>query len=179
MSEKYTDILIHIRDWIKEIAAYPVEATLGDGSFFFGHLNLDEQQLLQAEFEPAEYGRLLHQALFAGSIGQAFERARGMAGQQSEGRLRLRLWLDSRATKLHSLKWERLYQPHQDEPIPLSITTQTPFSRYTGLGIAEPRPVDERPVQLLFAIANPTDLEAEYKLAPIDVEREVETLRQA
>jgi hypothetical protein len=58
--------------------------------------------------------------------------------------------------------------------VPLDTSTLTPFSRFTGLEIAEPDPVRERPVRLLVAISNPKDLPS--GLSAIEVEREVENL---
>ena len=51
MTETYTDLLIHIRNQPDEGSPYPVEASLSDGSFFFGHLHLTEEALNQAELQ--------------------------------------------------------------------------------------------------------------------------------
>ena len=182
MSKEYTDLLIRVFDRPDQLAAYPVEATLGDGSFFPSHLRLDLDALLRANLDPKEYGHLLCEALFAGPVGRAYDRARGQAQSLTGGCLRLRLWLDDNAPELHALPWERLYHYHDEGMVPLSVTELTPFSRYTGLGIAEPQPLEldesEGKLRVLFAISNPRNLE-EYRLAPINVEGEVMALRQA
>jgi len=181
MSDEYTDILIHIRRWDENAGAYPVEAELDDGSFFYGgELRLDQQArqaLLAIELDPEKYGLELFQALFSEPIRRAYDKATGRAEAQTEGRLRVRLWIDDQAAELHALPWERLYHVHKGQPIPLATSTLTPFSRYTGLECPEPKPVTERPVRLLIAISNPRDLPR--GTSPLDVEREVENLRQA
>lgn len=181
MAETYTDLLIHIRNRPDEDSPYPVEASLSDGSFFFGHLHLSEEALSQAELQADfdGYGRSLFEALLAGPIGRAYDLAAGMARDESGGQLRVRLWLDKDATRLQAIKWERIAHYYNGQLLPLSTTGETPFSRYTGLGIAEPRPIRQRPLKVLVAIANPSDLKSSYGLEPIDVAREVKSLRQA
>jgi len=180
MSETYTDLLIHIRGRVGGNDPYPVEATLSDGSFFVGQATLDHQELLAAESDQEQYGQLLFQALLAGgSIGRAYDLASGIARQASQRRLRVRLWLDRRAGELQTIRWERLQHYHMGGPIPVSITSDTPFSRYTGLGISEPQPTESRPLRMLLAIANPSDLESGYGLKAVDPDKEVVNLRPA
>ena len=177
MSDEYADILIRIGAWDEAAGTYPVEATLDDGGRFLGgELRLDQEKLLAAELDATEYGLELFYALFCGPIRRAYDKITGRAEAETEGRLRVRLWIDDGAAELHALLWERLYHIHKGKPAPLAISTLTPFSRYTGLEIAEPRPVSERPVRLFFAIANPRNLPP--GLSPIDVEQEVENLHQ-
>jgi HEAT repeat protein len=178
MIDRHTGILIRILPWDRDSGAYPVEATLDDGSFFSGgELRLDEQALLAAELDPQEYGLELFYALFCGPVRRAYDKATGRAEAQTEGRLRVRLWIDDAAAELHALPWERLYHMHKGQPVPLATSALTPFSRYTGLEIPEPQPVTTRPFCLLIAISNPRDLPS--GLSPIDVEEEVKNLRQA
>jgi hypothetical protein len=182
MPENYTDLLIHIRYKPEGEDGYPVEATLSDGSFFSGRINLNSQALREAEINIAweQYGQLLYEALLAGgTISRAYDLASGLARQQSDGRLRVRLWLDSRASELQQIRWELLQHHFKDGLVPLSTTGLTPFSRYTALGIAEPQPIKGRPVRVLVAIANPSDLKSKYELEPVDVEAEVKHLCQA
>ncbi len=180
MSESYTDLLIHIRGQVGATGAYPVEATLSDGSFFVGQVTLKHEALLMAELDQEQYGQLLFEALLAGGpIGRAYDLARGMATSNSQGRLRVRLWLDSRAGELHAVRWECLLHYHGEGLIPISITWDTPFSRYTGLGIAEPHAVDARPLKMLLAIANPSNLQSDYGLAEVKADEEVINLRPA
>ncbi len=182
MVESYTDLLIHIRYKPEGEEGYPAEATLSDGSFFSGRISLNGQALREAEINIAweRYGQLLYEALLAGgTISRAYDLASGLARQQSGGRLRVRLWLDSRASDLQQIRWEVLQHHFKDGLVPLSTTGLTPFSRYTALGIAEPQPIMGRPVRVLVAIANPSDLNSKYELEPVDVEAEVKHLCQA
>jgi len=178
MSDEYTDILIRIRRWDEDAEAYPVEAELDDGSFFYGgQLRLDRQALLTVELDPEKYGLELFHALFSEPIRRAYDKATGRAEARTEGRLRVRLWIDDDATELHALPWERLYHMHRGQLVPLATSALTPVSRYTGLEIPEPQPITARPIRLLIAISNPRDLPP--GLIPLDVEREIENLRQA
>jgi hypothetical protein len=179
MSDEHTGILIHIRRWDEDTGVYPVEAELDDGSFFYGgELRLDQQALLAAELDAEEYGLELFHALLSEPIRRAYDKATGRAEARTGGRLRVRLWIDDQAAELHALPWERLYHVHKGQPVPMATSALTPFSRYTGLEIAEPQPVTERPLRFLIAISNPRNLE-DLGLSPIEVEREVENLRQA
>ncbi|MSR84794.1 MAG: tetratricopeptide repeat protein, partial [Candidatus Latescibacteria bacterium] len=178
MPDMYTDILIHI-EAAKENGAYGVSADLDDGSHFAGELRLDRQRLLLAQLDGEGYGLDLFDALIAGPIRRAYDKVTGRAEAEAEGRVRVRLWIDERAAELHALPWERLYHMHKGQPLPLAVSTLTPFSRFTALEAAEGLPVAERPIRMLFAIANPTDLKTQYNLAAIDVEAEVENLHQA
>lgn len=178
MPDEYSDILIRIGAWDDEAGAYPVEATLDDGSFFGdGEMRLDRQALLLADLDPQKYGLELFDALFSGPIRHAYDKATGRAEAQTGGRLRVRLWIDDDAAELHALPWERLYHIHHGQPVPLAASALTPFSRYTGLEIPEPQPIAARPIRLLIAISNPCDLPR--GLSPIEVEREVKNLHQA
>jgi HEAT repeat protein len=175
---EFVDIQIRIRALNEATGAYPVEASLDDGSHFgYGELRLDRQALLEAALDPKEYGLGLFYALFSGSIRRAYDQSTGRAQAETEGRLRVRLWIDSDATELHALSWERMVHLHKGQPVPLSTSALTPFSRYTGLEIPDPQPITDRPIRFLFAIANPNNLPASLK--PIPVEEEVASLRQA
>ncbi len=104
-------------------------------------------------------GRALFAALFADAVlRDAWAEARGRSPQR-----RVRLWLDANAPRLHALPWECLAS---DEGM-LAAHANTPFSRY----LASVRPwgaaITERPIRVLAAIANPSDL-ADYNLAPLD-----------
>jgi hypothetical protein len=178
MPDEYTCIQIRIRRQDEGSEVYTVEAELDDGSFFHGsELRLDRQALLVADRDPEEYGLELFYALFSGPVRRAYDLATGRAEAKTEGRLRVRLWIDDSAAELHALPWERLYHMHRGQTLPLSTSKLTPFSRYTGLPIPDPQPITMRPIRMLVAISNPRDLPP--GLSPIDVEREIENLRQA
>ena len=175
---EYADILIRIHSLDEHSGAYPVEAVLEDGSRFLdGELRLDRPKLLAESFDAEAYGLDLFYALFAGSIRRAYDKATSLAQANTDGRVRVRLWIDDDAAELHGIPWERLYHIHRGEAIPLTTSTLTPFSRYTGLEMADPEPVTGRPIRVLFAIANPEGLPPGF--AALDVEAEVEIIRQA
>ncbi|MEJ2212420.1 MAG: CHAT domain-containing protein, partial [Anaerolineae bacterium] len=177
MEQSFTDLLIRIRKGSR--VTYPVEAWLGDGSFYEGELRLTSalrRDLLIKDFEPLAYGEMLFEHLFDGDIATAYDVATGLARQRSERRLRLRLLLDEGApAELHAIKWERLadLQGH-----PLGIDGNTPLSRYTALRRPEPGPLDEAVVRLLFVVSSPNNL-ANLDLAPLDVEAELDRLLDA
>ncbi|MBN2007676.1 MAG: CHAT domain-containing protein [Anaerolineae bacterium] len=172
----YSDILVRIFAKNETEDYYPIEAILSDGSHFTGgELHLDAQAL-EAEAEIQIYGLNLFYALFSGKIRAAYDVATGLAAAKTGSRLRFRLWIDAGAPELHMLAWERLCQ--QAQP-PLATLSTMPFSRYFGLEAAEPEPAAQWPRQMVFAIANPSDLEEKLSLAPIQVEQEIRSLLEA
>lgn len=177
MDKAFTDILIYI-DSKNEDGSYPVHAELDDGSKYRnGSMQLDMNQLLASELDPEAYGHELFYALFSGPIRRAYDKATGRAEVETDGRVRVRLWIDEGAAELHALPWERLYHTHRGQEVALSTSTLTPFSRYFALEIAESKPIASAPLQLLFAISNPSNLPPE--LAPVQVEQEVRSLHTA
>ncbi len=172
----YSDVLVRIFAKNETEDYYPIEATLNDGSHFSGgELRLDMQTLAE-DAATQEYGLDLFYTLFSGKMRAAYDVAVGMATEKTGGRLRFRLWIDAGAPELHALVWEQLCQQTQ---APLATLSTTPFSRYFGLETAEPEPAAQWPRQMLFAIANPSDLEEKLSLAPIQVEREVRNVLEA
>jgi hypothetical protein len=154
----HTDLLIRIGTYNQTAEAYPVEARLGDGSFFLGgQLALDQEKLLQTLNSPHEYGSYLTDALFTEQINRAYQNAKVLAGEQ--GRIRIRLWIDSGAVELHAIRWERLLLPDQKEPVSLTTAGHISFSRYIDLQMAEARPLTAQPIKMLVAVANPANLE--------------------
>jgi CHAT domain-containing protein len=176
VAERYQDLLIRLRGAGSD-GSYPVESEAGDGSRARGELRLDVQALLGANLDPQAYGTHLFEALFAGDLRQAYGKALGTAGSESGGRLRTRLWIEPEAAELHAVHWERLYHAPQGQAIPLATSALNPFSRYTALDVRDPAPVATRPIRLLFAVSNPTDLPA--GLRPVDVDAEVRVLLES
>jgi tetratricopeptide (TPR) repeat protein len=179
MFDEYTTIMIRIHPKDEGTGLYPVEATLDDGSVYTGgHLRIQQElrQVAQPD-DPQAYGLLLFNALFDDDIRQAYDKVTARAEAEAEGRVRMRLWIDDRAADLQALPWERLYHIPRGQPIPLSTSTLTPFSRFTPMQHGEPRAISQLPFRLLYAVANPSNLDP--KLQPVDVEGEVGTLRQA
>ena len=107
MAEEYASIQIRIHRWDEAMDAYPVEATLDDGSSFKGQLGVDRQALLEAELDPEEYGLELFDTLVSGRIRRAYDKITGRAESETEGRVRVRLWIDEGAAELHAIPWER------------------------------------------------------------------------
>jgi hypothetical protein len=175
MTTKSTDILIRIYPLDKAQGYYPVEAEIDDGSRFDdGQLRLSLQDLLQYETDPEAYGLALFQALFTGEMLRAYERATAIAETESNGSLRVRLWVDEDAVELHAVPWERMYHIHKGTPVPLGASALTPFSRYTSLETSEPEPITEEPLRMLLAVSNPENLPG--NLASVDVANEVENI---
>jgi hypothetical protein len=171
------DVLIRIRGRASAAAGYPVEAQLADGSRHEGTpLVLDRGALLAAESDPdaSRYGRLLFEALCTGPVGVALRTAIEGAGDDGA---RIRLEIDPAAPELEAIRWERLYRERRGTWVPASTAGDTPFSRYRALPTAEPRAIATRPVRILLAVSNPTNLPG--GLQPIEVAEEIETLRQA
>ena len=178
MPTKTVSIQIRIFGFDNSRQAYPVEAALDDGRKFEGELRLNKEALLALHLNAQAYGLMLFDALFAGPIRDAYLLALGRAAERSEGQLRVQLWLDNAATALHhQIAWERLYDTHTGRPLPMAASAATPFSRYIGLPSPEPEPVDERPVRILVAIANPKQLPE--GLSPIQVADEIQNLCNA
>jgi len=127
------------------------------------------------EGDPAVYGRVLTEQLFAAPpLRSAFAQARATA-ETLELPLRLRLSIGPSAPELHALRWETLHDPEADRP--LLTDERLRFSRY--LGAADWRPVALRPrgeLRAVVAAANPADLPS-YGLAPIDAPGEVARAR--
>lgn len=135
--------------------------------------------MLAAEQNNEKYGREWFDALLSEPIRRAYNVARGRAQVQSNNCLRVRLWIDPNAPELHAVPWERIYHFHDGHFLPLSATTNTPFSRYTRLERAEPTPISERPIRMLVVIANPKNVTERFNLVRVPVEQELENLRLA
>ncbi len=179
MSRAYTEIEIHIQQAQPGTEVYPVEARLDDGAPFSGRMRLDRTALLELEHEgeDAAYGLALFKTLFSGDIGRAYNEVVGRAQATSEGRVRVRLWIDRQAAELHDIRWERLTHRPTEQAIVLSAGAKTPFSRYLGVALPSAPPVAERPLRILIAIANPQNLPP--GLHALDVEQEIENLHRA
>lgn len=178
MADRSGNLLIRIHGKDSASGVYPVEAQLDDGSVFSGgSLSIDAAQLKAIEDDPREYGLRLSRSLFSGSIRSAYDKATGTADAKTEGRLRVRLWIDDQAPELNALKWERLLLEREGQTVPLASSVNTPFSRYTGLAIAQPAPVSDRPLRFLLVVSNPLGLPA--GMVEIDVEREIQAMAAA
>jgi hypothetical protein len=139
-------------------------------------VELDPGQLEAQQSDPAEYGQVLSQKLFAApALQAAFLKVRA-AVDALDSPLRLRLFVGPSAPELHTLRWETLRHPAEDRP--LLTDERLFFSRYLSVG--DWRPVRLRPraaLRALVAIANPANL-GEYKFAAVDAAGELERARQ-
>jgi hypothetical protein len=177
MAESYTGIRIDVGRRGAG-GAYPVRAELDDGSVFDGgELRVNMTDLLVAVLDPKEYGLDLFDALFHGPIRRAYDKVTGRAEAETGGGVRVRLLIDDSAAELHAVPWERIYHIHHGDEVALAASVLTPFSRNTWLERGEAEAVTERPLRLLFALANPTNLP--LYLPALEVEREVAYVHEA
>lgn len=137
----------------------------------------DPVQLQMLALDPAAYGTLLGANLFGdANVKTAFEKARANA-QAQDASLRLRLFIDSAAPELHALRWETLRDPQDGSS--LVTSERILFTRY--LASQDYRRVQLKPqsdLRALVFVANPKNL-AEYSLAPVDVNGELERAKSA
>ncbi|MEO8378081.1 MAG: CHAT domain-containing protein [Acidobacteriota bacterium] len=143
-------------------------------------LAFDFAALNEAKGDPAQYGRLLTHQLFAegGELRLELRGAIEAAAARDDRAVRFRLSLSQSAPRLHSLRWETLRDP-EDDQASLLTNENIVFSRhvYTSRGKALR---GEKPAQLkaLVAVAAPADLAVMKKsgyppLAPIEYAAEV------
>jgi len=174
----YADLEIRIvaRDSLKDTEGYRVELTLDQGQEFGpGFARKDGLTAFDktgAETKQA-YGERLFETLFADAkIKSGWDRARGLSPRR-----RIRLRIDPELTELHPIQWELLRAPG-DDSAQLSLQAATPFSRYLPQEWQPGTAVLERPIKVLVAIANPSDL-ADWKLQSVDAKTEYESLLAA
>ena len=171
-----------------DLQGYLVDFRYSDGDpFSQTEVRLDAGQSAQAVFDLAEladlfdagdlpaYSKMLSDAFFQSeALRMAFAQALASAGQAGVS-LRLRLNIHASATELNILRWETLLNPQSGTYF--ATDQNTYFSRYLAS-------MDWRPVRLrargelkaLAMVAAPKGLEA-YKLASVDKNAEVETIR--
>lgn len=169
----YTDLEIRILE--KQELGYPVEITFnGDQEFPRGFLNATAQPRLDST-SPDESGSRLFQWLFAApELNAAWAQSRGRHPLR-----RVRLRIDATAPELHALPWELLRDPGDGSaPQTLAAMEATPFSRYLAGQWLPGGPILKRPIRILVAVANPSNL-ADFRLAPIDCDCEWNILREA
>ena len=170
----YTDLLIRIM--AKGDKGYPVELTLNGEGEQRGYL--DPSRLPWAPTaSPVKDGERLFEWLLADeALKLGWAKIRG-----EHPRCRLRFRIDAEARDLHAIPWELLRMAaigHSDQAHELAANMTTPFSRYLAGAQRHGSPVDERPLKILVAIANPQDL-AEWGLNPVEEEEEWGLLTQA
>lgn len=161
---------LEIRLFPLEPQGYPVELTLaGQQEFPRGYAPADLGDWTPGG-DPAADGQTLLDTLLSDAVLRvAWVEARGRAPQR-----RLRLRIDPAAAELHTLPWELLH----DDAVMLSASADTPFSRYLPIALPWGGPVEERPIRVLIAIANPADLDR-HGLPSLDVAQERQILEEA
>jgi hypothetical protein len=115
----------------------------------------------------------LWENLFNGPIHDAYVAATTAAASATEGRLRIRLWIDDDAPSLHAIVWECLVNKHNTPPQPISISAKQPVSRYLGIRQSVPEPVTTVPIRMLLVVSNPPDLD---NLPMLDIESELSNI---
>ena len=170
---------LEIGIYLREINAYTIELyyRLPDSDakslLCKGRVNIDLEKLAITPFMD-EYGQILTEAIFADpEIKDAFTKAQASA--QSLGLpLRVRLFIDPDAGKLHNVHWETLQDPLNGSPLTINDTL---FSRYlTSPDFRSIRWRSKGDLSALVVIANPSNL-SEYNLAAIDFQNELEHAR--
>jgi CHAT domain/SIR2-like domain len=156
---------------------YRVELTLDQAQEFPGFADLDGL----APWDPSgpetkdQYGeRIFERLLPPGDLRTAWDRIRG---QNPLRRIRLRI--DAQLPQLHRIQWELLRVPGAEPGADVSMLSSTPFSRYLAQDWQPGRAVLKRPIRVLVAVANPSDLEAAYRLEPVDGDAEFKLLQAA
>lgn len=152
----------------KQSNGYPVELILDQGQTLAGGYLSSELLPWQASNLPLEDGQRLFSYLFQDiNLRQAWAEIRGDHPQR-----RIRLHIDPHAPALHTIPWELLRDVSPGQaPQTLAADSNLPFSRYLP-GEHDPgKPISERPLKMLVAIADPSDLAAKG-FAPIDKENE-------
>jgi outer membrane protein assembly factor BamB len=160
---------LEIRIFGRKDQGYPVEITLGGQQEFCGNLLADVVPWVSSGI-PAVDGKRLFEALFAdSSLRSAWAEARGKSSRR-----RIRLRLDPAAIDLHLLPWELL----QEGQVMLSAHADTPLSRYLPISLPWGESIEARPIRVLVAISNPSDL-IKYDLPPANVALERQALQEA
>lgn len=180
---RYAELQIELRP--KEDHSYAVEILYKPPSSEAevrppgGVVHIDPEALLQTAHpavDPARYGQALTRCLFEDRhVHEAFVVARDSA-KLADVPLRLRLLIHAEAFELNRVRWETLRDP-KDDSLPLCADRNLFLSRYSLT--EDYRPVHlryESQLRALVMVANPSNLDPE-QVAPIDVEREVETAR--
>jgi tetratricopeptide (TPR) repeat protein len=116
-----------------------------------------------------EFGDALYRAVFDGEVEISFRRSLDQALASERG-LRIRLRIEG-APALAEIPWEYLYAEGLGRFVVMS--SDTPLVRYLDLPKGAAPLTVEPPLRVLVMVSSPSDLD------PLDVEREVELLRQA
>jgi hypothetical protein len=172
----YSDLEIRIsRD--RDPLRHRVELALDNGQEFAGSF------IVPPDLKPWDrhgeskdaYGEKLFNLLFSDATLKAgWNRIRGQSGLR-----RIRLRIDPGLAALHPIQWELLRDPDSRAPQEVSAATATPFSRYLPQDWQPGAAIRKRPIKVLVAVANPSDLTTKWNLQAITAQTEFELLLQA
>src|SRR5215468_1263616 len=169
----YADLEVRILK--KDTNGYPVEITFnGELEFPRGVLSPD-LPVLTAGAASGQDGVMLFHWLFSDdALKTAWANARGQRPQR-----RIRLRIDEGAPELQQIPWELLRDIGEGGvALDLAAGDATPFSRYIAGSWVPGSPILKRPIRMLVAIANPSNL-ADFGLAAIDPDAELKLLQDA
>lgn len=167
-SEAFVDIEIRISSL--RGAAFPVELILAGEQVFRGEMAAELDPAIVFPTDLAAAGEALFNALLTGALHRGWEQALGRSPRR-----RVRLNIDPAARDLHRLPWETLRTGGEW----LAAIASTPFSRYLPVERPWGRPDRQRPLRVLAAVSNPSDLAARFGgLAPIDLPTERRAIEQ-
>ena len=121
--------------------------------------------------DPEKYGKALGRQLANPTVFRALDQAGLSRGE----RIRLRLVLDDDKSAPHWIRWERLWLPIAGDDWRIAVHPRVAFSRYIAVQSPDGEPPDALAFRLLFAIANPANLEENRR---IDVEAEISEVRR-
>ncbi|MGB3188108.1 MAG: CHAT domain-containing protein, partial [Limnoraphis sp.] len=127
-----------------------------------------------------DYGIYLGKALFQNELREFFISAFHNSEQSMKVALSIELDDSPESQQLKALHWERLCAPIQNTWEFLAFNQRLPFTHHVSTGnLRKYSLIQKENLRALILIANPEDLEAEYNLAPIDVEATVERIQDA
>lgn len=142
--------------------SYRVLLTMPGGGTHPGELDLDALRARLGELEdvwlsgsPEAYGRVLFEGLYPGDLSHHYGTALGAAGDRG---IRLLLKLDDRILSLHSIPWERLYQPQGDGWVPVAAAPNVLLSRYLPTGDVWGLPSASGSLRVLLVVSAPYPL---------------------
>src|ERR1039457_6169981 len=167
----YADLEIRILK--KDTAGYPVEITFNGELEFPRGVLAPELPALTAGAASGQEGVTLFHWLFSDdALKTAWANARGQRPQR-----RIRLRIDEGAPELHQIPWELLRDIGEGGvPLDLAALDATPFSRYIAGSWIPGSPILKRPIRVLVAVANPSNI-ADFGLTAIDPDAEFKLLR--
>ena len=170
---KFADLEVRILE--RQNQGYPVEITLEKSlEFRRGYINPQAVEGWHPDLSLEDSGWHLFDLLLTDpQVRSAWAEVRGKYPQR-----RIRLRIDAEAPELHALPWELLREEREGGPINLAAAEATPFSRYMASEHGYAGPIRARPIRILVAIANPSNL-GRWNLQPIEVDHEIALLRQA